>query len=520
MSDLAPWQAQVTPAEAVAPPHINADGAAAAAFASTAPPFVLPDQWTLAWAGNALRYQQAHPAVAGQGSGNANANWVWRVHRGFGSATDYASPGQVGLNLSDGAVSAVLWVGPHDVPVGDRVDALSVDLVAKTTRRWSALAVPIPRPDHVDWESRGDPQAFPVMLDPIRRADPIAIANGAPSSAAWPHTFHGLLYWVEMRAGLTAGEGRVLWRWDASEYDRAATTDLDFTDPRGRTWRNLQVQYPHLNVPGMDVGLAAPRRATVSRVTERIFTGTGAPDELPGQTPGDRYLDTDTGDVWTLVADYCLHTASGTGDARTGTLPGLVTGDWDVRVACLPVPIPTEAENRWLPSGGQRFLMAQKLNTNDGGWGIVNGGSGQRMMLRNGNVWLSTVGFAPAATSTGLGGRVQLDVDGFALTQPHERNAAGEWLLDRQIPVEGAAQPPPTFAAPVRVPAGDMNNVLSSAGDYYGAELRDGAGTVLLSVDFTRLRPGDTSLTDDGLTWTLTGDATVKVANIRWERVP
>ena len=521
MTDLARWQARVTPAVEAPRPHVNSELAAVPSFHSSTPAFMLPPQWTLSWAARLSFYRQSHPVIAGQAATAAVADQVWRVTRIITNPVS-STPTGVRFNTWDGVAA-----GPHIDPAplrphfpDDMVDALSVDLTAKRTWRWTAPAVPLPGPDTAVW-TEASAQEWPTMVTPQALAANIVIGSANPSSAAWPSVWNGSIYWVEMRAGLAPGQGRVLWRWDAAEYNAAALALLDWTDPRGRTWRNSKVQYPAQSIR-FDLGLPAPRRATVSRVQEHIFTGTGPPSTLPNQAIGDRYLDTDTGDIWLLTADYCLHTPTGTGDARTDTLPGLVTGDWDVRVACLPVPIPDEAENRWLPTSGQRFLMAQKLNVNDDGWGIVNGGSGQRMMLRNRNVWLSTVGFGPAATSTGLGGRVQLDVEGFARASPHERNAAGEWLLDRQAPtIQAVSVPAPTFTAPVRVPGGDMNNLLSSAGDYYAAELRNAAGAVVLSVDFTRLRPGDTSLTDDqGRTWTLTGDAAVKEDNVRWERVP
>ena len=52
------------------------------------------------------------------------------------------------------------------------------------------------------------------------------------ASGTWG-VFNGRIYSVEMRTGLDPTQGKVLWRFDATEYPGSGTT---YTDPRGRVW--------------------------------------------------------------------------------------------------------------------------------------------------------------------------------------------------------------------------------------------------------------------------------------------
>jgi hypothetical protein len=301
VSDLAPWQARAIPAAEVPRAHVNQYRPQFYNVPGFHSPgaFALPGQWNVAWAARLVAHRQSHPCLVSFASGFGD-NQSWSVHR-LNSAWATALALRLMLNQPP---QQNFDFPPNTFPTrDDEVHALAVDHVGLVGTRWSAPANPLPSPESAAW-SLVSTTAMPGLFLPVAPAGTpsIVIGSTTTASASWPSIWHGPIYWVEMRAGLIPGEGPILWRWDAAEYDAAAASQLDWTDPRGRVWRNQAVQHPTIAVPRIDLGLPAPRRATVSRVTERIFTGTGAPGTLPNQTPGDRYIDTENGDVWTLLA--------------------------------------------------------------------------------------------------------------------------------------------------------------------------------------------------------------------------
>src|SRR5918997_2591479 len=355
MTDLARWQARVIPAPEVPRPYVNADWSAVAPAFSSTPVFMLPSQWTLAWAGRLVRFRQAHPVIAGQAASWAGEGRVWHVDRILTNPIS-STPTVTRLQLGPTQVTNINPMLP--AYPDDMVDAVSVDHATQLVRRWNAPHDPLPGPDSAAWTQLGE-QTVPDLASPPALVAPIIIGNVWRESNAWPAMWNGRIYWVEMRAGLTPGEGPVLWRWDAAEYDRAAATVTPFVDPRGRTWVNQWITFPAQPMR-FEHGLPAPRRATVSRPDGHIFTGTGPPGMLPGQAEGDRYIDTNTGDIYWLVWRYGVEKGTGI-NITTPHRPTFNVTDIDCRVHFRPGAWPIGSgywASRWITAGGQNPLRA------------------------------------------------------------------------------------------------------------------------------------------------------------------
>ena len=170
----------------------------------------LPDQWTIAY--------KFDPALATQLM--AGQEWDWfAAYEGRLSGNDI-----VYANHSGGDLSVVRLFNSPEMSGGYLATGFDP-------------ANPARMPNLHWWSSDGTTWTQITSTGTTRAPEPpqvssVPVGFGREGYGSSPK---GHIFWIEMRQGLTPGEGDLIWRFDANDV-----TGDTYTDPRGREWSVTQ----------------------------------------------------------------------------------------------------------------------------------------------------------------------------------------------------------------------------------------------------------------------------------------